>query len=108
MYRQRLMVGLWLVGVTVFSGSSVLGQDTGYRDLKGTWQAAELVDNGKVIPSDAIPGWLPSGGRIEIVDNTIIFTSPKNGERYARVFSIDAAVYPRQINLMDDGKVSGQ
>jgi uncharacterized protein (TIGR03067 family) len=108
MNHPRLICGLWIVGATVFSARSVSAQDKGYRELKGTWQAAELVDNGKVIPTEAIPGWLPSGGRIEIVDNSIVFTSPKDGERYARVFSLDAAVYPRQINLMDDGKISAQ
>ena len=108
MNRQLLIFGFWLIAVALSNGSPAVAEDKGYRELKGTWQAAELVDNGKVIPTDAIPGWLPSGGRIEIVDNTILFTSPKNGERYARVISIDATVYPRQINVMDDGKPSGQ
>jgi uncharacterized protein (TIGR03067 family) len=51
---------------------------------------------------------LPSGGRIEIVDNSIVFTSPKDDQRYARVFSVDATTYPRQLNIFDGGKLSGQ
>src|SRR5262249_11149401 len=74
----------------------------------GNWQAVELVDNGRVVPADGISGWLPSGGRIEIIDNSIIFTSPKDGQRHARTFSIDATTYPRQLNVIDDGKTSGQ
>src|SRR4029079_7344674 len=39
---------------------------------------------------------------------SIVFTSPKDGQRYARVFSIDPTTYPRQLNIIDGGKVSGQ
>ena len=44
---------------------------------------------------------------MEFVDNTIFFTSPKDGQRRARVFSIDATSYPKQINVMDGNKISG-
>src|SRR4029079_10756495 len=101
-------IGLWIIGIVIYGGNLVAAQDAGYTELKGNWQAVELVDNGRVIPAEAIPGWLPSGGRIEIVDNSIVFTAPKDGQRYARIFSIDATTYPRQLNVFDNGKMSGQ
>jgi uncharacterized protein (TIGR03067 family) len=87
---------------------SAIGQNAAYTELKGSWQATELVDNGRVVPADAISSWIPSGGRIEIVDNSIVFTSPKDAQRHARVFSLDATTYPRQLNIMDGDKISGQ
>src|SRR4051794_19374255 len=81
--------------------------DQGYQELRGSWQVIELVDNGNVVPAEAIPGWLPSGGRMEIVDNTIVYSSPKDSQKHARVFSIDATTYPRQLNIFDDGKLYG-
>src|SRR3954454_11618541 len=106
LHQSRL--SLWLIGIAVLANSVARGQDAAYAELKGSWQAVELVDNGRVIPADAIPGWLPSGGRIEIVDNSIVFTSPKDGQRHARVFSLDATTYPRQLNVIDGGKITGQ
>jgi uncharacterized protein (TIGR03067 family) len=79
----------------------------GHEELQGAWQTVELVDNGRVIPPEQIPSWLPSGGRLELVDNAIVFTSPKDGKRHARMFAIDATTYPRQINVVDQNKVSG-
>ena len=82
-------------------------EDQGYQELRGTWQVTDLVDNGRVIPAEAIPGWLPSGGRMEFVDNSIVFTSPRDRQRHARGFSIDATSYPRQLNVLDHGQISG-
>jgi len=108
MNRHPRSLTLGSIGIIVLVGRLAVAQNAGYAELKGNWQAIELVDNGRVIPAEAIPGWLPSGGRIEIVDNSIVFTSPKDSQRYARVFSIDATTYPRQLNVIDGGKVSGQ
>jgi uncharacterized protein (TIGR03067 family) len=102
---NRQYFALWVFSFAVFGVNSAVAQD---QALKGNWQAVELVDNGKVIAPEAIPGWLPSGGRIEILDNSIAFTSPKDGKRYSRVFSVDATTYPRQLNVYDEGKLSGQ
>src|ERR1700759_354452 len=103
MNRQHF--SLWIFSFAVFAANDATAQD---KSLKGNWQAVELVDNGRVIAPEAIPGWMPSGGRIEILDNSIVFTSPKDGKRYSRVFSVDATTYPRQLNIYDDGKLSGQ
>jgi len=98
---------VWTFVIAVFTSHYALAQDQGYEELKGNWQAVELVDNGRVMAADAIPGWLPSGGKIDIVDNTIVFSSPKDGQRHARVFSIDATTLPRQLNIFEQGKATG-
>lgn len=97
----------WMLVVTLFPCSAIAAADAGYQELQGAWQVVELVDNGRAIAADAISGWLPSGGRMELVDNTIVFTSPKDGKRHARVFSIDATTYPRQLNVIDQNQVTG-
>lgn len=97
----------WMFALALFPGSSFAALDPSYQELQGAWQVVELVDNGRVVQPDAIPAWLPSGGRMEFVDNTIVFTAPQDGKRHARVISIDAATYPRQINVIDDDQVAG-
>src|SRR3954465_6755976 len=108
MNRWLIILSAWTIGITVNAETFAAAQDAGYAELKGNWQAVEMVDNGQVIPAEAISGLLPSGGQIEIVDNSIVFTSPKNGQRYSRVYTIDATSYPRQLNVFDGGKMSGQ
>ena len=86
MNRQLIKIGLLSVVISCVAWTTVVAQDQGYKELRGYWQVIELVDNGRVIPADAIPGWLPSGGRMEFVDNTIFFTSPKDGQRHTGCF----------------------
>lgn len=81
--------------------------DQAYQELRGPWQVTELVDNGKVVPADSIAASLPSGGRIEFIDNAMIFTSTKDGQRHARVYALDATVYPRTFDVYDGGQLSG-
>jgi uncharacterized protein (TIGR03067 family) len=101
-------LGQWMLVPILLPVSAFAALDPGYQELQGAWQVVELVDNGRVVAPEAIPGWLPSGGRMEFVDNTIVFTAPKDGKRHARVFSIDATIYPRQFNLIDQNQISGQ
>jgi uncharacterized protein (TIGR03067 family) len=107
MDRQLIKIGLWSVIISCVAWKAAVALDQGYQELRGNWQVTELVDNGRVIPAEAIPGWLPSGGRMEFVDNSIFFTSPKDGQRRARVFSIDATSYPKLINVMEGSKYLG-
>ena len=100
-----LAAGGWLV--TAFFPALVWGQDAAYAALRGRWQAVELVDNGRVIPQDAIHTWIPTGGQFEVIDNTIVFTSSVDGQRRARTFDIDAARYPCEINVRADGRLYG-
>jgi uncharacterized protein (TIGR03067 family) len=106
MDRPPIIINLSILSVVLCAASS-MAADQGNQELRGFWQAVELVDNGRVIPAEAIPGWLPSGGRMEIVDNTFVFTAPKDGQRHARQFSIDATTYPRQLDVLDRNQVSG-
>jgi uncharacterized protein (TIGR03067 family) len=107
MNRPLINLSLWILCVALCSSASAANSDQGYGELRGFWQAVELVDNGRVIPAEAIGGWVPSGGRMEIVDNTLVFTSPKDGQRHARMISIDATTYPRQLNVLDRNQIAG-
>jgi hypothetical protein len=51
---------------------------------------------------------LPSGGSLNIVDNTIVFTSTKDGTPHARTFEIDATSFPKTMNLVAGTTVYGQ
>src|SRR4029079_6030810 len=108
MNRHQLNIVFSLVGIALLAGNAAAAQDAAYTELKGNWQAVEMVDNGRVITADAIPTWMPSGGRVEIVANSSVFTSPKDGQRHARTFSVDATTYPRQLNILDGNNVFGQ
>ena len=107
MNRQLINIGVWSLGISCLAWTTAVAQNQAYQELRGSWQVTDLVDNGRVIPPESIPGWLPSGGRMEFVDNSIVFTSPKDRQRYARGFSIDATSYPRQFNVIDHGQISG-
>jgi uncharacterized protein (TIGR03067 family) len=106
MTRQRAL-RLWFFALAFASSSAFAAPDPAYQELQGPWQVVELVDNGRVIPADVIPSWLPSGGRMELLDNAIVFTAPKDGQRHARVYSLDATTYPRQINIIEQNKIYG-
>jgi uncharacterized protein (TIGR03067 family) len=84
--------------------SPLLAQEDDLRRMRGDWEVVELVEDGKVIPRQAIPDWLPSGGRIQIEDNAIVIHSITDQKRHVRVFSIDATKYPRSIKITDAHK----
>ena len=71
--------------------------------LQGHWQVIELVIDGNVIPSEQIEYKLPSGGKIEIIDNAFIFRSPADGRQHARTFQVDATQYPSSILVTTAG-----
>lgn len=79
-------------------------QDAELKPFQGRWDVVELVEDGKVIPREAIREWLPSGGRFEIKENAILFTSPEDGKKDAKVFSIDATQFPKGINISTHDK----
>lgn len=72
--------------------------------FQGNWQVVELSENGRVIPREAIGEWLPSGGRLTISENAIISTSPHDGQKSVKLFSVDATQYPRGIDLVTRDK----
>ena len=79
-------------------------QDSELKQLQGHWQVIELSEDGNVIPQEAIPEWLPSGGRVEIAENAILMSSPENGKKSAKVFSIEATQYPKGIDIITRDK----
>lgn len=88
---------LWLA---VFCGhAAAVAQDAELQQFKGNWDVTQLVENGKVIPPEAIRNALPSGGKLEVIDNAIVFRSADNQQLRARTFTIDATKYPRTIDL---------
>jgi uncharacterized protein (TIGR03067 family) len=107
MKNQLRKLGPWTLTMALFPSYALAALDPTYQELQGPWQVVELVDNGRVIAPEAIPGWLPSGGRMEFVDNTITFTAPSDGKRHARVIAIDATTYPRQLNVIDQNQIFG-
>ena len=76
--------------------------------FQGNWEVTELVEDGKIIPKEAIREWLPSGGRAQIAENAILFTSPQDGKKYAKVFSIDATRFPKGIDISSREKQVSQ
>jgi len=74
-------------------------QSAEFKLFQGNWNVAELVENGQVIPAEKIKDVLPSGGRVEIVDNAVVFRSSDDHQLRARTFSIDATRYPKTIDI---------
>lgn len=74
------------------------------KPLQGKWEVIELVENGHSIPHDAIPEWLPSGGRVEIVENSMNFISHEDGKKHAKVFEIDNTQIPKGLDLLTRDK----
>lgn len=76
------------------------------QEFQGHWQVDSLVENGNVIPKAAIKDWLPSGGRIDIVDNAILFKSHRDGKKHAKIFSVDDTTYPKSIKIISPDEKS--
>jgi uncharacterized protein (TIGR03067 family) len=74
-------------------------QPSQVADLQGRWEVVELVEDGKVVPREAIREWLPSGGKLEIAENAVLFVSPGDGTKQVKLFSVDATQYPKRIDL---------
>lgn len=71
----------------VLAGSAAwAGQPDERAELKlfeGSWTVVKLIEDGKVIPAERIPDVLPSGGRLEIVDNSLLSVDSHSGKRHA-------------------------
>lgn len=91
--------GLWLFCFCFFIEIVAADDASEKQQLQGQWEVTELVEDGKVIPREAIREWLPSGGRIEIKENALIFDSPENEKKHVKLFSIDTTSYPKNIDL---------
>jgi uncharacterized protein (TIGR03067 family) len=99
---MRMTVAAWSVLAVVAGSTWVIAQDKhpDVERMQGRWEVVELVEDGKVIPPEAIKEWLPSGGKLEIVDNAIIFQSPADGKRHVKLFSVDATQSPKGLDIV--------
>jgi len=92
---------VWLF---VVASAQAADKEPDLKPFAGNWEAVELSEDGHVVPREAISEWLPSGGKFEIADNAIIVTSPHDGKKSAKLFSIDATQYPRGIDIITRDK----
>ncbi|QDU37698.1 hypothetical protein Mal4_20140 [Maioricimonas rarisocia] len=92
-----------------FAGVPAMAQEQSpeLQRFQGHWEVTDLVEDGKVIPREAIREWLPSGGRAEIVENAIIFTSPHDQKKHVKVFSVDPTQYPKAIDVSTKDRTAG-
>ena len=85
----------------VLAGSAAwAGQPDERAELKlfeGSWTVVKLIEDGKVIPAERIPDVLPSGGRLEIVDNSLLSVDSHSGKRHARTITIDPSILSRPM-----------
>lgn len=77
------------------------------KDFQGNWEVVELVEDGKTVPRQAIQDWLPSGGKIQIAQNAIIFESPGAQKKSVKLFSVNVSTYPKQIDVSTQAGVDG-
>lgn len=79
----------------VLAGSAAwAGQPDERAELKlfeGSWTVVKLIEDGKVIPAERIPDVLASGGRLEIVDNSLLSVDSHSGKRHAQSRSTQLA-----------------
>lgn len=96
----RSFLGLLLVITSPAWANQGAGDDKAELKLfEGSWTVVKLIEDGEVIPEDRIPEVLPSGGRIEIVDDAILIVDVHSGKRHARTFTIDPTRYPCTIDI---------
>jgi uncharacterized protein (TIGR03067 family) len=78
-----------------------------FKLVRGHWQITELVEDGRVIAPEAIKNMFPSGGRIQIIDNTILFKSRLDGQERTKTISVDPSTYPKGIAVSTRDKTEG-
>ena len=97
-----------LVVSSAWAASGLADDKAELKLFEGSWTVVKLIENGEVIPAERIPEVLPSGGRLEIVDNSMLFIDPHSGQRHARMISVDPTRYPSTIDIKsaDEPEVS--
>ena len=104
---MRFSFGLLLSVTLLFGIIAAADQDPDMKQFQGKWEVVGLVEDGKVIPKEAIREWLPSGGQFEIAENAIMFVSPDDGKKHVKLFSLDATQFPKGIDLSTRDKKDG-
>ena len=81
------------------AGAGLADDKAELKLFQGSWTVVKLIEDGKVIPAERIADVLPSGGRLEVVDNSMLFVDVHTGQRHARTISIDPTSYPSTIDI---------
>ncbi len=108
--RIRITAGMVITGMltltlAMFMGThapaiaALIDDKAELKLFAGAWTVVKLIEDGKVIPPERIPDILPSGGRVEIVDNTLLFVDVHTGQRHAKTITIDPTRYPSTIDI---------
>ena len=112
MTLRRFLLVSAVVAIGVASGGICFAQpkaavDAELERLSGHWRVLELMENGQEVPSSQMAQWLPGGGRLEIVDYTVIFQAAGNQAKSTRDFRIDPTTYPKRITIKSKDTVTG-
>ncbi|MDG2015069.1 MAG: TIGR03067 domain-containing protein [Pirellulaceae bacterium] len=81
--------------------------DNELKLIDGNWRVVQLVENGQSVPEDQMKFVLPGGGIMEMIDETILFKSPIDGNKGARRFRIDPTSYPKKIAIFHRDATTG-
>jgi uncharacterized protein (TIGR03067 family) len=99
-FQFRNIAGLLLVfSSPAWAVEGLADEKAELKLFEGSWTVVKLIEDGEVIPANRISEVLPSGGRIEIVDNSMLFVDVHTGKRHARTITIDPTRYPSTIDI---------
>ncbi len=111
MYRpifSTMTIGCLLVGwATGISSAQTDAIDADLKRLNGHWRMIEMVEDGNAIPEAQMREHLPGGGRLEIIDYTILFRSPIDGTKSTKSFRLNPSVFPKRMAIMDRDTTTG-
>lgn len=97
---RRAFCGLLLTIAAIVDPAVSRADDAAELKLfQGAWVVVRLVEDGRVIPAEKIPEVLPSGGRIEVVDNAMLFVDAHTGQRHSRMIKLNPTTYPSTIDV---------
>lgn len=76
--------------------------------LDGTWEITAAIDDGQVLPSEAIRGKLVKDGRLTVAGQKITFTKPTTGEARTLLFVTDTKANPAILDLGNAERTGGK
>jgi len=106
-YLPHLVVCSILATFTLTAEAQQNAIDNELKLLDGNWRVIQLVENGQSVPEDQMKFVLPGGGIMEMIDETILFKSPIDGNKGARRFRIDPTSYPKKIAIFHRDATTG-
>ena len=106
-YLPHLVVCSILATFTLTAEAQQNAIDNELKLLDGNWRVIQLVENGQSVPEGQMKFVLPGGGIMEMIDETILFKSPIDGNKGARRFRIDPTSYPKKIAIFHRDATTG-